>query len=103
MNYDEIENTFVLLHRPGIFRLESMKTHRSIFLGSENMLMRILGIRECLLHFTIKHKQIKKDLVQYGPHSFKFFLVAGGEEFADPKIRKQKLLEFKQAWDGLLY
>lgn len=83
---------FLKWNQPGICCMEFVKSKKSLFFSSANALGRVLKFHKGLSTFSLKNKQLLKDLKKYGPYSFPFILLEYGKEKKRGESRNEKRL-----------
>lgn len=89
---------------PGIFRIDSIQTKRSLFRDAECV---FFEMREFVDKLREKGEcdnlQFLEDFNKYGASNFKYYVLASGPEYFDINLRKSLLAQFKKESSNQLY
>lgn len=90
---------------PGIFRIDSIKTKRSLFWEAANNVFFELraffdNVQE---EDECDNFQFLEDFKEYGVSNFKIFILAAGPEYADAEFRKSVLEQCQKESSNKLY
>lgn len=89
---------------PGIFRIYSIKTKRSLFRDANNVFFEMRDFFDTLREQGgCDNLQFLEDFKEYGVSNFKFFILEAGPEYSDVGLRKQILQQYKEENSNELY